>query len=289
MTDANYLREVRRLQTTMRLGEDGCLLRAYTDELFALLSADHARFSTIVLTTAARGLIVPQIPDDTRALATTLLDANDRLIAGDRSPLVLRPLFDRATAAASDPFAARQNQALLALTYAIALISNPRADVFYDLLRAHRRGHDGNVLDVGTIRSAWGAWYDDVVLSNEVYTVRALMPIFRLTFDAQTPGLVPGWSLEAASPGGTAVYIFRRDPVTGTLGTKIAEIDIALVGTMLEVRVQSHPPGVVDPLRIQYFVEHLSLRVYMDAYYEGRYDAVAYLVESTGARWDKVM
>jgi hypothetical protein len=76
MTDANYLREVRRLQTTMRLGEDGCLLRAYTDELFAVLSADHARFSTIVLTTAARGLIVPQIPDDARGLATALLDAN---------------------------------------------------------------------------------------------------------------------------------------------------------------------------------------------------------------------
>ena len=53
----------------------------------------------------------------------------------------------------------------------------------------------------------------------------------------------------------------------------------------LIAKIAAQPPGVRDVLRIEYFVEHVIHRRFLNATHNGTYDQVDYLCLGNGQSW----
>lgn len=281
-------RALRRAYDDIDGAETGQPSRAVIESIPSALHKHPSAATVALLWSAARALVLPQIALDAVEPCSHAIVATRRcVVAGATSstPAEVVALLQHASppGQGADP-AQVQAQHCLAHALAFCLTSDPAS--FMRAMDAFVAAQHSQFARPARAKQAWIGWLDDVVSRSDRFTPDAILELLDRTVRGTLATLPPGFEWEGTADRDGQLGVWIMNPKTRKLVSVVMAVEpLEVKKRTLLVTVLAEPNLASDPLRIEYFVEHMIHRVFLGAMYADQYDVIDYRHLGTGETW----
>jgi hypothetical protein len=186
----------------------------------------------------------------------------------------------------AQPGGNRQVEAERCLGHALAFGADPVPERFVRAMDAKVAAQHREFAHRARARQAWIGWLDDVVNRSDRFGVDAMLAHVERTLRGTLDVLPAPYEWEGTADDAGRLEIWTTDPRSRRLVTLVMVTEpLRVEARTLLVCVLDERRLVRDPLRIEYFVEHMLHRRFLGAMHAGEYDRVEYRCPGTSESW----
>ena len=280
------VRALRPVYDDIDSAESGLPSRALSGEVWRSLQPRGQALFITALGTAARALIYPQVAPGAVERCVKAIEATRPLLGAKHAGLpaeVDALLHPAQSATLSNP---EQLQAQHCLGHALAFCLTSASARFTPLIDAFAVSQRAEYTSAVRAKHCWIGWLDDVVSRSDRFDVPALLDLLEQTARGTLSGIPGAFRWEGAAEGAGKLEVWTEEPKSRRLLQSVMACEpLQVQQRKLIARIAPQPAGVGDILRIEYFVEHVIHRRFLNAAHYGTYDQIDYLCPGNGQSW----